>query len=587
MVFKLHSLFYLSICVLVGEASCGSIAAWWNSRGPSIILQDDDTGGIRYSLCNGNYTPILPDDTTMTMPLDNNPPKKNSSLSATGWMDGTTSWVSMFYMDNNDDIVNSLLKCDWDTGRWQNTGDYVISNGAPKVAPTSTVAATLLGSTDGYRVFYNDLSGVMHEIGYTSDSQKWGYYGVVSHDVASSQAISSVYSGSDGNITLVRPRDEKNIGVSRYYSDETWHLESFPEPLTKTGNQSTNATSASDLKLDSIVTSYSLPSWDGTATSIAAGIDNSLTRYVFYIGTDNKLYQVYNGNSGWLMSTRADDSSWPQADTAGGQLAIASDYTTQAIRLYYMSGGKVVEAASNNGQWAASTVLPSSNTTQAQTTSSTGTSASATPSSPSADDDEGGLSGAAKAGLSAGVTLGVIALGGMLAAFCFLRRRQRKLDEAAKQGEGMQYMSPASAHTYPATYSQSGTYVNTENGAFPPGHPGSPQDTYTGQNGYPMPTVPSYAQAQGYPQQTGPYGGDHSAVPQTAYTQPQPGLVPQDGWTYPNTSPTEATQQPGQQQFQQQFQYFQPQPQHTNPQEMPEQRRPVEMMGEGHYKEAP
>ncbi|KAI5922279.1 hypothetical protein F4810DRAFT_290146 [Camillea tinctor] len=542
---KIYTLFcYYSIWLLVAPASCGSIAAWWNSRGPNIILQDDDSGGIRYSMCNGNSTPVLPDDTTIIAPLTTHPPKKNTSLAATGWTDGTTAWASIFYLDDDDAIVNSLLRCDWATGRWMNNGDYIVSGGAPKVAPTSGLSAVLLSATDGYRVFYNDLGGTMHHLGYTSAAQAWSYYGIVSQDTASSQAIGSTFYSRNGhfNITAVRPRDSQNLGEARLNSDNLWHLSSLPEPLTQGGNQSTNTTAGSDLVLDTAVTAnFTLPAWNGNPTSIGVGIDNSLTRYIFYIGNDSQLYQLYNGAGYWAESERGDNVSWPRADTPGGPLAVASDADTQNIRLYYTSGGEVVEVASNDGQWAEATVIPSVNATQASTSSSE---TSATSGSTS----NSGLSGSAKAGISAGVTVGVIAIGGMIAAVFLLRRRQRHMYAAAaasNSGTGHdQNTSPSTQHTYPSTT-----------------------------------TGPFYGAAQQQQQMT------YAVDPNTGYAYPQQ----HDGWVYDPHAPG-AGDQYQMQQYNHQYQQHPGQPPayyHPNPQEMPVQTRPIEMMGEGHYKEAP
>ncbi|KAI1080111.1 hypothetical protein F5B20DRAFT_540807 [Whalleya microplaca] len=530
---RIPSLFSLSIWLLAGPVSCGSIAAWWNTRGPSLIMQDDDTGGIRYSLCNGNYTPVFPNDTTIIAPLTSHPPKKNTSLSATGWMDGETTWASIFYLDDSDEIVNTLMKCDWNTGRWENNGDYVISGGAPKVAPNTGLSVVLLGSTAGYRVFYNDLGGVLHYLGYTSDTQRWGYYGIVSNDKASSQAIGSTFITNNNNITVVRPRDGQNMGVSRWYSDHLWHIGSFPQTLTRNGSHATNATSSSDIQLNSGTAAFSLPAWDGNATSIAVGENSSDTRSVFYIGTDKKVYQVGNTNTSWSIFDRPDDKAWPQADVAGGQIGIASSANSNAMRLYYISGGNIVEANGDNQRWQDATVLPSFNASEPATSSPTTGDAIG-----SSDKSGSGLSDGAKAGISVGVTLGVVAISGMLAAFWFLRRRQRKLDEAAAaEGQQQPDMSPPAQ---PATYysemdSQVGSQYNGSAGGY------APQAGYA-QSGYPQ---TGYAPTQdGYPQGVYP--------PQQGYSQ--------DGWTYAN---------------------------YQSPQEMPDQRRPVEMMGEGHYKEAP
>ncbi|KAI1379975.1 hypothetical protein F4677DRAFT_408150 [Hypoxylon crocopeplum] len=551
---KFTSLFQISIWLLAGQVYCGSIAGWWNGRGPSFIMQDDDTGNIRYSLCNGNHTPIFPDDRTLAVPFREHTPKNKTGLTATGWM-ADTAVASIFYMDEDDNIVNAVLSCDWNTGHWQNTGEFTISQGSPKVSPTSGLSAVLLGSTNGYRVYYNDLDGTLHQIGYTPTTT-WGYYGVVSHDKASSQAIASTFSGND-NITVVRPRDDLNMGVSRWYTDNLWHVSAFPQNLTLAGNHSTNATSATDFKLNTTETpAFDLPSWAGNTTSLAVGVDKAYTRSVFYIGTDRQLYQIGNKNYRWSVFNRPSDANaWPAADVAGGPVGIASDFASSVTRLYYMSNGRMVEVNGDGGNWQTATVLATVNATQVTETPSANPSATDAPAPVNA-----GLSDGAKAGISVGVTLGVIAVGGMAFAFWFLRRRQQKLDAdaaaaaAAGSTGSEKYMSPGSGFAAPAT---TGTFSQT----------GS-RDGYA-------------AQPQGYTPIQNAYGQQAGYAPQQSGYQ-QPGYA-QDagGWAAYGTPTADGGVQ------QQQGYFYQEPPLPPPPQEMPSQSRPVEMMGEDHYKEVP
>ncbi|KAI0008216.1 hypothetical protein F4779DRAFT_628653 [Xylariaceae sp. FL0662B] len=466
------TLVFLSICLLIGRVSCGSIAAWWNTRGPSLMMQDNDTGNIRYSRCNGNHTPVFPDDETLVAPLRNHPPKTNTSLSAVGWVDGQTTWASIFYLDKTDEIVNTLLECDWNSGQWQNNGDFIISTGAPQVAPNTGLAAVLLPVNDGYRVFYNDPEGVLHHIGYASDAQRWSYYGVVSRDRAASQAVGSSFSPQNNNITVVRPRDGRNIGVSRSFNDHLWHISTFPQPLTGTGKPETNATNASDIQLDFVTPGFELPAWDGNAASIAVGTNGSNARSVFYIGTDKRVHQVGNTNTSttWSVFERPSDTAWPQADVASGHIGIASDFTSNALRLYYMSDGEIVEINGDNNVWQDATVLPKFNESEPATRGPDTAPATA----PAYDSD---LSEGAKAGISVGVTLGVIAILGMLAAFYLLRRRQRRLDEAAAAESRQQAGSPSGHRERSGThYHEDGIQFGTQDvdpamRATPAGYP--------------------------------------------------------------------------------------------------------------------
>ncbi|KAI6089708.1 hypothetical protein F4821DRAFT_51614 [Hypoxylon rubiginosum] len=565
---RLTSLFQLSIWMLAGQVSCGSIAGFWNGVAPSFLMQDDETGGILYSLCNGNHTPIFPNDPTLTVPFVSYQPKNQTSLTAAGWIDSGSAVASIFYLDNNDEIVNALLKCDTNTGHWGNTGEYVISGGSPKVAPNTGLSAVLLGATDGYRVYYNGLDGTLHQIGYTS-STTWKYYGVVSNDKMSAQAIGSTF--SNGNITVIRSRDSKNMGVSRLYSDHSWHLSSFPESLTLTGNKSTNATEASDLQLNTTSAAFTLPAWDGNASALAVGIDKQYTRSVFYIGTDKQVYQMSNINYAWEAVDRPAGNAWPNADVGGDNIGIVNDFNNNIMRLYYTSGGRMVEANGDNGNWQAATVLATSNSSQVADNP-----AANSTSTPAADGGQSGLSDGAKAGISVGVTVGVIAVGGMLFAFWFLRRRQRKLDAAAaaaaaggsgaSNGGDQQYMSPSSGYTVPTNHTVDG---------YPP-QMAQVQGAYTPlqQGGYAQQQQPGYA-----------YG--HAVSADGAYAQPVPqhGYPAQDGGGWAYGTPSEGGQQGYFYPQQQQHQHQQQQQQY--PQELADQPRPVELIGEGHYKEIP
>ncbi|OTB07460.1 hypothetical protein M426DRAFT_33003, partial [Hypoxylon sp. CI-4A] len=398
-----------------------SIAGWWNTRGPSFIMQDDETGEIRYSLCNTNHTPIFPDDRTLTIPFTSNPPKNKTSLSAAGWMEGSTTAASIFYLNEHDDIINAVLQCDWNTGKWQSTGEYVTSGGSPRVSPTTGISAVLLGSSDGYRVLYNDLTGTLQQIGYTS-ATTWGYYGVVSQDKASSQAIATTFYNL--NVSVVRPRDDENLGISQLNSNHSWHISSVPEGLTRTG--ATNATDATDLTLSSSTPNFTLPSWNGNASALAMSTDRDGTRSIFYIGTDRNLHQIsnINGSSTWtLPDAPSDSNAWLEADTAGGEIGIASDFGSSILRLYYFSDGRMIEVNGDNGRWQSATVLAPSNSSQISANSSDSNTAG---NSTSTDDGSEDLSSGAKAGISVGVVLGVLAIGGMAFAFWFLRMRQKK-----------------------------------------------------------------------------------------------------------------------------------------------------------------
>ncbi|RYP59060.1 hypothetical protein DL770_010289 [Monosporascus sp. CRB-9-2] len=466
---RIQTLFHLSLWLLVGTASCASMAAWWvNDVGPALMMQDDESGGIRYSLCNSNSTPIFPNDTTLIAPLNAHLPKMNTSLAGAGWFTGGEYFASIFYQDDQDRIVNSLLQCDTATGQWDSNGDWIISDGGPAPSPTTGLAVILLGAEDGYRVFYNDIDGRVHAIAYTSDTERWLYNGVVSGDNSTAHVIAATFP-NDNNITVVTPKDAENMEISRLYGDGLWHVSTFPTPLTLQGPEdsfftnATNATRAGDFRLNSTFTpSWRLPAWDGQPAALGMAEDRQYTRSIFYIGTDSNLHQIGNLNFEWREFERpADgDAAWPPADpAAGGQLAVASDFSTSQARVYYRAAGsgRLVEAACSRGIWARATELPSFNATAPSAAPGSETS-----DDPSGDGDdvppqqgegEAGLSPGAKAGIGVSISLGVFAIGGTLTAFLIIRRSQRRKDKKELEGSesGGGGKSPDYAHSQPST----------------------------------------------------------------------------------------------------------------------------------------
>lgn len=74
--------------------------------GPAFMMQDDESGAIRYSLCTSKDSPILPEDKTITAPLFKFSPKNGTSLTGTGWWDTQVTWVS--------DSISPEARCELD-----------------------------------------------------------------------------------------------------------------------------------------------------------------------------------------------------------------------------------------------------------------------------------------------------------------------------------------------------------------------------------------------------------------------------------------------------------------------------------------
>ncbi|KAH8661936.1 hypothetical protein BX600DRAFT_306325 [Xylariales sp. PMI_506] len=470
-------LLLVTIWMFANQALCGQIAAWWaTDAGPALMMQDDKTGNIRYSLCNSNNTPIFPQDTTITIPLESYLPKNGTNLAGTGYFDNTNIWASIFYQDDSDQIINSLLKCDDSTGYWENTGEYVVSGAAPSVASGTGLAAILLSATDGYRVFFHDDDMALRDLVYSPSTTKWTS-GFVSQDAGLGNAIATEFSNSN-NITVVTPKDNANFEVARWNTDESWHISAFPRALDSNATLNETAPASSFILNSTVSTNFTLPAWDGNPGGLGLTIDAAHTRSIFYIGTDSKLYQVANFGYSWRLYASQAATYWPIADTVKASLGVASDFDTSQLRVYYISGGEMMQLIGDNNVWQAAAALPNANSTRTTSgtsgtasSSSTNTSAANT-SSPAAD---GGLSAGGKAGVGVGVAVGVVAIGGVIGALFFLRRRQQRMDAAGGLARGA---GAGGSQTTPATgYSDLGSSYDSHPAAVGSSY-GSPTSGY-------------------------------------------------------------------------------------------------------------
>ncbi len=114
------------------------------------------------------------------------------------------------------------MNCDMKTGKFVSQGNWIISDGVPSVHNETGLAALVLGQTAGYRVYFHDRNQSINQLSYTNDNG-WQYGGLVSQDTQSSPAIHAAFADKS-NITVVTPKDSRNIEVSRWNSDNSWHI---------------------------------------------------------------------------------------------------------------------------------------------------------------------------------------------------------------------------------------------------------------------------------------------------------------------------------------------------------------------------
>lgn len=300
--------------------------------------------------------------------------------------------------------------------------------------------------------------------------------------------------------------------------------ESFPTPLKTLSNNTiiTNSTNPSSVQLNTtFVPSYTLPAWDGKPKSLGMAEDSSWTRSVFYVGTDNQLYQAGNVDYKWIVFSRPSSSSWPKSDN--GYLAVANDFSSDSLRVYYMSNGSLIEANGDKGNWRDALVLPSYNATASANNATNNPGASG-------DGASSELSSGAKAGIGVGVALAVLAIIGIIVAVILLKKRQKRKQDA-----------DAAAAAAAAASGGHGTPYGTELGTE----------------------------------------SKYQTSPATTYTATTPGEL------HTNHTGTTTGGNNNYYQNQQYQQYHQQQQQPTQIYELPEQHNRAEMVGEGHYKEAP
>ncbi|KAL2130226.1 hypothetical protein VTI74DRAFT_6723 [Chaetomium olivicolor] len=402
-----------SVLLLLGVAAApaqAGMAAWWNGIGPQIILQNETTNQIRYSACNSFDVPKYSYTDGNVLALSQKP-KAGTPLAGVGWWTEKNTIASIFYIDDQNNIINGFFNCSMTTGLFVNQGTWVISKEAPSPHPNSGLAAVVLGVDAGYRVYYHDADGAINELNYT-DPDGWAWNAVISHDINSLPGLAAAFSGKN-NITVVSPRDEQNMAATRWNKDETWFRSTFPRPLG--GNLTTANTNRSDIALNQTVTpTFTLPAWDGKTPSLGLSIDSNYTRSVWYIGNDSNLYTVANQNLTWSAKASQSTAFWPQADKPNAELAVAYDFKSNMVRIYYMVKGKLSEVKYEKNIWQTwSTIDPPP--------------AIAAPSSTAAPEiSDNGLSTGAKAGIGVGVSLGAIALGAIIAVIVLARRKKQR-----------------------------------------------------------------------------------------------------------------------------------------------------------------
>jgi hypothetical protein len=185
---------------------------------------------------------------------------------------------------------------------------------------------------------------------------------------------------------------------------------------------------------------YTLPAWDGNTKSVRVTIDSAFTRYLWYIGNDSALHVADNQNWTWAVRSPQSEKIWPKSDEPNAEIAVAHEFTTSMVRIYYFVQGKLTEVRYEDGEWHLASAVGTP--TAAVTTEPTDSSPEPTA---SAEEEETGLSTGAKVGIGVGASLGAIAIGVIIAILVLIRRRKKK---ETLLNEHSQHLSPGYSDQY-------------------------------------------------------------------------------------------------------------------------------------------
>jgi hypothetical protein len=109
---------------------------------------------------------------------------------------------------------------------------------------------------------------------------------------------------------------------------------------------------------------------------------------------------------------------------------VTSDFSSSQVRIYYYVNSALTEIKFDaDGTWKQAQALPTFNATTERAPPPDNTTVPAV----QPTHEPGGLSSGAKAGVGVGVTLGVLAIAGVLGALFFLRRRERLRQQQQQQ----------------------------------------------------------------------------------------------------------------------------------------------------------
>jgi hypothetical protein len=130
--------------------------------------------------------------------------------------------AQIWYTDDDDNIWQVLAQCSTDDQTFTVTGTYAASaNITTPISSSTGLAAVLLGGTSGYRVFFHNSTGNVHQLVYTPKNG-WGDGISITPDLPAGKSLSAAFYGTS-NMSIIYPLDDNAIEISEYNSDGKFH----------------------------------------------------------------------------------------------------------------------------------------------------------------------------------------------------------------------------------------------------------------------------------------------------------------------------------------------------------------------------
>ncbi|RYP93256.1 hypothetical protein DL770_000631 [Monosporascus sp. CRB-9-2] len=414
------------------SVDAASVDAWLvpELAAPQVVVYDDDSGNVYYSLCNSSGTPVFPGDESATFEL-RFAPLNGTSVVGFGYTSNDRVVAQMFYQEEGGAIVDATFFCDSDTGHYEPSDrQFIVSagvDGLPPIQQPSSLDVLPVGATAGQRIYFRDENGQPAVLGYHPDLEIWQFDGYIlqANLSGSSGSLGAAILGTQ-NITTAYAVD-RVIGVSQLRGSE-WDLTTFPVPIYARPNDDsgnagagpvTNETDSDDWTLvrnETAAEDWSLDAFDSSAANINLAFTSLGTLSTFYIGSDRALHQIRQEDNSWQRGEEQGQEHWPLADAESSKFGIAHDFTGDKIWIYYMSDGRMTQIhQSSSGVWQPAVALMRSNDT-ADTEDSGGSSAGDSVTSTGAESGEDSQENtrvpqAGRIGIGVGISAGVLVLG--------------------------------------------------------------------------------------------------------------------------------------------------------------------------------